>query len=62
MLVSGGTVFIFEFKFDSPADDALRQIEENRYDEKYRAGSNRIVKIAASFSTQERNIAEYKIC
>ncbi len=61
VLVSGDTVFIFEFKVDGSAEDALKQIEENRYDEKYKASGNKIVKIAASFSTQERNITECKI-
>ncbi len=62
VLVSGGTVFIFEFKVDGSVEDALKQIEDNHYDEKYKAGGNKIVKIAVSFSTQERNITKCKIC
>ena len=61
VLLNGNNVFIFEFKRDKSADEALQQIEEAKYAEPYRSSGKRIVKIGASFSTKERNLAEWKI-
>lgn len=61
VLQNGNNVFIFEFKRDKSADEALRQIEESKYAEPYKASGKRIVKIGASFSTKERNLVEWKI-
>lgn len=61
VLQNVNNVFIFEFKRDKSADEALWQIEESRYAEPYKASGKRIVKIGASFSTKERNLAEWKI-
>ena len=60
VLQNGNNVFIFEFKRDKSADEALRQIEESKYAEPYKASGKRIVKIGASFSTKERNLVEWK--
>ena len=61
VLENGNNVFIFEFKRDKTADEALKQIEEAKYAEPYKASGRRIVKIGASFSTKERNLSEWKI-
>lgn len=61
VLENGNNVFIFEFKRDKSALDALKQIEEARYSESYRSSGRRIVKIGANFSTKERNLTEWKI-
>ena len=61
VLENGGNIFIFEFKRDKSADEALRQIEESKYAEPYKASGRRIVKIGAGFSTKERNLVEWKI-
>ena len=61
MLLNGNNVFIFEFKRDKTADEALNQIEEAKYAGPYRASGKRIIKIGASFSTKERNLVEWKI-
>lgn len=61
VLVNGETVFIFEFKVDSSAEDALKQIEENKYAEPYEKSGKKIFKIGANFSTEERNLTEWKI-
>ncbi len=61
LLLNGNNVFIFEFKRDRSADEALQQIEEAKYAEPYRSSGKRIVKIGASFSTKERNLSEWKI-
>ncbi len=61
VLENGNNVFIFEFKRDKSAEDALKQIEDAKYTERYKTSGRRIVKIGASFSTKERNLAEWKI-
>ncbi len=61
VLENGSNVFIFEFKRDKSAEDALKQIEDAKYAEKYKTSGRRIVKIGASFSTKDRNLAEWKI-
>ena len=61
VLENGGNVFIFEFKRDKSADEALRQIEESYYAKPYEASGKRIVKIGASFSTKESSLVEWKI-
>lgn len=55
------SVFVFEFKIDKSADEALRQISENGYAEQYKASGKSIVKIGANFCTEERNLNEWKI-
>ena len=61
ILQNGNYIFIFEFKRDKSAEEALNQIEESKYAAPYLAGGKTIVKIGASFSTKERNLAEWKI-
>ena len=53
-------VYIFEFKLDGSADDALTQIEERGYAAPYSAGSRRVFRIGASFSSATGTIAEWK--
>lgn len=61
VLLNGNNVFIFEFKRDKTADEALNQIEEAKYAGPYKSSGKRIIKIGASFSTKERNLVEWKI-
>lgn len=61
VLVNGNDVFIFEFKVDSSADEALAQIEENGYAKPYESSGKKITKIGAKFSTKTRNLTEWKI-
>ena len=53
-------VYIFEFKRDDTAENALKQIEEKKYAEQFASDKRRLFKIGVSFSTQERGIAEWK--
>lgn len=61
VLVNGNDVFIFEFKVDSSAGEALKQIEENGYAKPYEASGKKITRIGANFSTKTRNLTEWKI-
>ena len=53
-------VYIFEFKMDGSADEALAQIEERGYAAPYSAGSRRVFRIGASFSSATGTIEEWK--
>jgi hypothetical protein len=54
-------VFIFEFKLDGTADEALKQINERGYARAYEADPRPIYKIGACFSSKTGTIEEWKI-
>lgn len=49
-------IYLFEFKYDGTAEEALRQIEERQYDAPYKADGREIVRIGVNFSSGDRNI------
>ena len=53
-------VYIFEFKLDGSADDALTQIEERGYARPYSSDNRRVFRIGASFSSATGTIEEWK--
>ena len=53
-------VYIFEFKLDGTADEALRQIEERGYAKPYGADSRTVFRIGASFASETGTIGEWK--
>ena len=54
-------VYLFEFKLDKSADEALTQIEEKGYALPYAADQRKIYKIGVNFDSKERNITEWKV-
>ena len=52
-------VYIFEFKLDGTAQDALLQIDEKGYAREYASGNRRIFRIGASFSSETGTIADW---
>lgn len=54
-------VYIFEFKLDGTAEEALRQIEEKGYAREYAADSRQIYKIGASFSSETGTINDWAV-
>ena len=52
-------IYIFEFKTNDSAENALAQIDELCYAEKYNSSNKKIVKIGAEFNTQERKLVEW---
>ena len=52
-------VYIFEFKTNDSAENALKQIESQNYADGYKASGKKIVKIGASFSTKEKKLTEW---
>ncbi len=54
-------VYIFEFKEDKTAEDALAQIDANGYAIPYVASGKRIVKIGADFSTKMQTLDRWVV-
>lgn len=52
-------VFVFEFKIDSDADSAIRQIKENDYYQKYIDPTRKIFLIGANFDTEKKVISDW---
>ena len=54
-------VYIFEFKLDGTAAEALQQIEEKGYAREYAADARKLYKIGASFSSETGTIGEWQV-
>jgi len=50
-------VYIFEFKRDKTAEEALRQIEDQGYAKPYSADKRQIIKIGVNFDSKERTVS-----
>lgn len=53
-------VYIFEFKYNGTAEEAMEQIKKN-YVQPFMATGKKIVLIGANFSGETRNIHKYLI-
>ena len=54
-------VYIFEFKLDRSADEALRQIEDRGYARPYESDSRKVFKIGVSFSSETGTVEDWKV-
>ena len=54
-------IYIFEFKLDGTAAEALKQIDDKGYVEPYAADSRKLFKIGVGFSSEKKNITEWKV-
>ena len=54
-------VYVFEFKLDAGADAAMSKIDAKEYALPFAADGRRVVKVAVSFSSETRNIADWTI-
>ena len=52
-------IYIFEFKRDKSADEALRQIEEKQYAAPFASDKRKLFKIGVNFSSRKKNITEW---
>ena len=52
-------IYIFEFKLDGSAEDALKQIKEKSYHEKFLDSGKEIILIGANFSSEKRSIEKW---
>lgn len=54
-------IYVFEFKLDGSIEEALQQIDEKGYLIPYEADGRKLVKVGASFSAEDRNIAGWEV-
>ena len=54
-------IYIFEFKLDGTADEALQQIEEKGYARPYEADKRKLFKVGTVFSSKTGTISEFKV-
>jgi hypothetical protein len=54
-------IYIFEFKLDGTADEALQQIEEKGYARPYEADKRKLFKVGTVFSSETGTISEVKV-
>ena len=54
-------VYLFEFKRDKSAEEALKQIEDMGYAKPYAADERRLLKIGVNFNSKERSIDGWKV-
>ena len=61
VIESEDKVYIIEFKANQSVKNALAQIKEKRYAEKYKLKDKEINLIAINFSIEKKNIEDYKV-
>lgn len=54
-------IYIFEFKIDKSADEALAQIDEKQYAKPFANDSRKLYKIGVNFSSKTRRIEDWRI-
>ena len=54
-------IYIFEFKFNSSADIALKQIEDMGYADKFNDDNREVVCIGVNYCSKERNVNSWRI-
>ena len=59
MLECPGYVYIFEFKLNSTAEVALKQIDEKGYAMPYAADKRKIYKVGISFSSETGSVNDF---
>ena len=53
-------IWLIEFKLDRPAEEALAQIDERNYAEKYEFAGKKVFKLGISFSSERRTIVDWR--
>ncbi len=61
MVETADYVYVFEFKRDKSAEEALAQIEEQGYAKAYAADKRTVFKIGANFESKERNLSGWLV-
>jgi hypothetical protein len=55
------TIYVFEFKLDGTAEEALKQIDDKGYAIQYEAGDKKVVKVGVNFENDKRTIERWVI-
>ena len=53
-------IYLFEFKRDDSADNALKQINDKGYTLPFAADRRKLIKIGVSFDSEKRILSEWK--
>ena len=61
VLFSPKSIFIFEFKLNKSAQEALSQIDEKEYAAKFSFDDRKIWKIGVNFSSEKRTVDEWMV-
>ncbi len=59
LVITEKAIYIFEFKLKESAEDALKQIKEKNYAERYKADNKKIVLIGVSFNAENNTVSEW---
>ena len=54
-------IYLFEFKLDGSAEEALDQIEERDYSKEYEMDTRKLYRIGANFSSKSGTIEEWEV-
>lgn len=54
-------IYVFEFKMDKSADEALAQIDDRGYGIRYEADGRKLMKVGVAFSSEEKTVTGWKI-
>ena len=54
------SIYVMELKYDKPVQEALDQIAQKGYAEKYRLDGRPVTKVGIAFSSEERNITDWQ--
>ena len=54
-------IYVFEFKLDGTAEQALKQIDDKGYLLPYSVDNREVVKIGVEFDANERNIGKWLV-
>ena len=55
------TIYVFEFKLDGTAEEALKQIDDKGYAIQYEAGEKKVVKVGVNFENDRRTIERWLV-
>jgi hypothetical protein len=61
VVMTAETVYVFEFKVDGSAEEALRQIDDKGYMIPYSADGRRLVKAGVVFDSEKRTLGEWRL-
>lgn len=54
-------IYVFEFKLNGTAEEALRQIDDRKYLIPYQADGRELIKVGVEFNAEERNIGQWLV-
>ena len=61
LIETDDTIYLFEFKLDGTAEEALKQIDDKGYAIQYEAGDKKIVKVGVNFDKERRTIERWVV-